>query len=139
MQEAQQLSTALLEAAECTDNRLPELFCGFSRYDYTEPLPFPTACSPQAWASAAPVMMLRSLLRFEAHVSLGGLWMDPVLPESWGIMHATNVPVGAARVTVDIAGTHAAVQGLPDGTVFHRGTRPPLIDLMDSSWQRRTE
>jgi glycogen debranching enzyme len=137
VKEAQQLSSALMEAAEYTDNRLPELFCGFSRSDYPEPLPYPTACSPQAWASAAPVMMLRSLLRYEAHVSLGGLWMDPVLPESWGAMHASNVPVGAARVTVDISGTRAAVEGLPEGMVFHRGTRPPLADLGELEVLRR--
>lgn len=29
-------------------------------------------------------MLLRSLLRYEADVSEGSLWMDPALPESWG-------------------------------------------------------
>jgi glycogen debranching enzyme len=39
VKEAQQLSSALIEAAEYSDNRLPELFCGFSRSDYPQPLP----------------------------------------------------------------------------------------------------
>ena len=137
VKEAQTLSVALLEAAEYTDNRLPELFCGFSRSECPEPLPYPTACSPQAWASAAPVMLLRSLLRYEAHVSLGGLWMDPVLPESWGGMHGTNAPVGTARVTVNISGTEASVEGLPEGMVFHRGTRPPLDNFSELEALRR--
>jgi glycogen debranching enzyme len=139
VQEAQTLSVALLEAAEYTDNRLPELFCGFSREQCPEPLPYPTACSPQAWASAAPVMLLRSLLRYEAHVSLGGLWMDPVLPESWGGMHGTNAPVGTARVSVDISGTQAEVAGLPEGMVFHRGTRPPLDNFSELEMLRRNK
>jgi glycogen debranching enzyme len=139
VKEAQRLSSALMEAAEYTDNRLPELFCGFSRADCPEPLPYPTACSPQAWASATPVMLLRSLLRYEAHVSLGGLWMDPVLPESWGDFQATNVALGGARVTIDVSGTRAAVAGLPDGMVFHRGTRPPLADLVELDGLRRTD
>jgi glycogen debranching enzyme len=63
VKEAQQLSSALIEAAEYSDNRLPELFCGFSRSDYPQPLPYPTACSPPAWAAATPVMLIRSLLR----------------------------------------------------------------------------
>lgn len=139
VKEAQTLSTALLEAAEFTDNRLPELFCGFSRGQCPEPLPYPTACSPQAWASATPVMLLRSLLRYEAHVSHGGLWMDPALPESWGGMHGTNAPVGTARVSVDISGTRAEVAGLPEGMVFHRGTRPPLDNFSELEKFRRNK
>jgi hypothetical protein len=82
-------------------------------------------------------MLLRSLLRYEAHVSLGGLWMDPVLPESWGFMHGSNAPVGTARVTVDITGTRAAVEGLPEGMVFHKGTRPPLDNFSELELLRR--
>lgn len=122
--EAQMLSSALMDAAEYTDNRLPELFCGFSRLDYPRPLPYPTACSPQAWASAAPLMLLRSLLRYEADVSRGGLWMDPEWPEAWGRLQASNAPVGNARVTVDVSGSSVTVDGLPEGMVFQRGIRP---------------
>jgi glycogen debranching enzyme len=135
VKEAQQLSSALMEAAEYTDNRLPELFCGFSRSECPEPLPYPTACSPQAWASATPVMIMRSLLRYEAHVSRGAVWMDPVLPESWGSLHTTNLPVGGARVTLDVSGSRVSVEGLPEGMQFHRGTRPPLAALLDAPGQ----
>jgi glycogen debranching enzyme len=131
VKEAQQLSAALMEAAEYTDNRLPELFCGFSRSACPEPIPYPTACSPQAWASAAPVMLYRSLLRYDAHVSLGVVWMDPVLPEAWGTLHTTNLPVGRGRVTLDVSGSNAKVEGLPEGMVFRRGIRPPLADFVE--------
>ena len=131
IKEAQQLSSALMEAAQFTDNRLPELFCGFSRSECPEPLPYPTACSPQAWASATPVMLVRSLLRYEAHVSRGALWMDPVLPKTWGNLHTTNLPVGGSRITIDVSGSHVAVEGLPPGMVFQRGVRPSLADFME--------
>ena len=124
VKDAQAHSSALMDAAEYTGNRLPELFCGFSRSDYPQPLPYPTACSPQAWASATPIMLLRSLLRYEAHVSLGGLWMDPVLPETWGNLHARNAPVGEARITVDVSGASVTVEGLPEGMMLRRGARP---------------
>jgi glycogen debranching enzyme len=137
VKEAQQLSSALMEAAEYTDNRLPELFCGFSRSACPEPIPYPTACSPQAWASAAPVMLFRSLLRYEAHVSLGALWMDPVLPEAWGTLHTTNLPVGGGPVTLDVSGSDAKVEGLPEGIVFRRGIRPPLADFVELDRLRR--
>ena len=129
VKEAQRLSSALFEAAEQTENRLPELFCGFSRSDYPEPLPYPTACSPQAWASATPVMLLRSLLRYDANVSLGAVWMDPALPKSWGNLHTVNLPVGQARVTLDVSGSRVSMEGLPDGMVLRRGSRPPLADF----------
>ena len=45
--------------------RLPELFCGFDRSDYAAPVPYPTSCSPQAWAAASPVLLLRTLLRLD--------------------------------------------------------------------------
>jgi glycogen debranching enzyme len=138
VKEARQLSSSLMEAAEHTDNRLPELFCGFSRSDYPQPLPYPTACSPQAWASATPVMLVRSLLRYEPDVPLGVLWIDPALPERWGTLHTTNLPVGGARVTLDVSASRVTVDGLPPGMVFRRGTRPPLADLMGLNRRRRT-
>ena len=45
--------------------RLPELFCGLDRAIYPVPGPYPASCSPQAWASAAPVHLIRVLLRFD--------------------------------------------------------------------------
>jgi glycogen debranching enzyme len=49
----------LLDAsASFPDYRLPELFAGFSRTDYEDPVPYPVACSPQAWAAGALPWML---------------------------------------------------------------------------------
>src|SRR6476620_5722248 len=58
VEQAQRISTALLEAAEYSDGRLPELFCGFSRDQFPEPVPYPTACSPQAWAATTPIHLV---------------------------------------------------------------------------------
>lgn len=131
--EAQRISTALLEAAESSEGRLPELFCGFSREQFAAPVPYPTACSPQAWAATAPIMLLTTLMRYDPDVSLGGLWMDPVLPESYGDLHITNAPMGEGRITIDISGGDVAIQGLPEGMVFHRGYLPWVGDLMEKT------
>jgi glycogen debranching enzyme len=49
----------LLDAsASFADYRLPELFAGFARTDYEDPVPYPVACSPQAWAAGALPSML---------------------------------------------------------------------------------
>lgn len=94
VKEAQQIAAALLEAAQYSDGRLPELFCGFDRERFTQPVPYPTACSPQTWAATASILLVTSLMRYDAHVSRGGLWLDPVLPEAYGDLHITNAPHG---------------------------------------------
>ena len=134
--EAQRISTALLEAAEYSEGRLPELFCGFSREQFAAPVPYPTACSPQAWAATTPIMLVTTLMRYDPDVSLGGVWMDPVLPESYGDLHITNAPMGAGRVTIDISGSDVSIQGLPEGMVFHRGYLPWVGDLMEQGRPR---
>jgi glycogen debranching enzyme len=49
-------------ASHFADYRLPELFAGFSRADYEDPVPYPVACSPQAWAAGAlPSMLIAGL------------------------------------------------------------------------------
>ena len=78
--EAQRVAQAVLEAADEFGGRLPELFCGFDRATYGRPVPFPTSCSPQAWASATPVQLLRTLLRFDPDVPHGRAWLSPAVP-----------------------------------------------------------
>jgi glycogen debranching enzyme len=54
---------SLLDAASnFVDFRLPELFAGFSRSDYEDPVPYPVACSPQAWAAGSlPYLLVAGL------------------------------------------------------------------------------
>ena len=50
--EALTVARGLFDASEAWSGRLPELFCGLDRADVHTPVPFPTSCSPQAWAAA---------------------------------------------------------------------------------------
>jgi glycogen debranching enzyme len=78
-EEAATVAFAILEAAQYFFGRLPETFAGYSR-DLTQyPVEYPTACSPQAWATAAPLLLLRVLLGHEPRD--GEAAVDPVLPE----------------------------------------------------------
>lgn len=135
--EAQRISTALLEAADYSGGRLPELFCGFSREQTAQPVPYPTACSPQAWAATTPIRLVTSLMRYDTHVSLGGVWVDPVLPESYGDLHITNAPLAGGRITIDIAKSVASVQGLPEGIELRQGKRPYLTELVEQAGLHR--
>jgi glycogen debranching enzyme len=52
------------DAFAALDGRsLPELFCGFD--DASPPVPYPSACRPQAWAAASPYGLLRALSDLE--------------------------------------------------------------------------
>ncbi|HEY3520566.1 MAG TPA: amylo-alpha-1,6-glucosidase [Rhodanobacteraceae bacterium] len=46
-------------------HRLPELFCGFERHGSLGPVPYPVACSPQAWAVGSVYLLLASVLGLE--------------------------------------------------------------------------
>ena len=60
--EAERIATALFDVAlQDPDGRLPELFGGFDRTKDAPFEPYPGACNPQAWAAAAPLMLLRAL------------------------------------------------------------------------------
>ena len=57
---AERISAALFDAAlQTPDASLPELFGGFDRIEGVPYVPYPVACRPQAWAAAAPLMLLR--------------------------------------------------------------------------------
>jgi glycogen debranching enzyme len=56
---AGQVLLALLDlSSEVELHRLPELFCGLKRRPNEAPTLYPVACSPQAWAAAAPFFIL---------------------------------------------------------------------------------
>jgi glycogen debranching enzyme len=101
--EAQRISIALIEASEHFGGRLPELFCGFDRTDFPSPVPYPTSCSPQAWAAAASRLVLRSLLQLNPDVPHGEVQIFPMLPDRWRPLRVENIPLAAQRfaITVD--------------------------------------
>jgi glycogen debranching enzyme len=95
--------TALFQAAlEFRDYRLPELFCGVQRRPYDEPVHYPVSCSPQAWASGAPFLILSSVLgiRPSAHRKEVNI-INPQLPEWLGHLHIRNLKIGNSRVGLD--------------------------------------
>jgi glycogen debranching enzyme len=90
----------VLEAAQRFDEyRLPELFCGFDRALVGVPVPYPVACSPQAWAAASSFLFLSTMLGVRAHADRGELELrHPRLPDWLGRVTLTNLRVGEASV-----------------------------------------
>jgi glycogen debranching enzyme len=126
VEEAQRIGTGLLDAANHFDGRLPELFCGFDRSEYSSPVPYPTSCSPQAWAAATPIQVMRMLVRLEPRIPRGEIWFDPAWPARFGRLRVYDLPLGGRRVTLVIDGDRAELEGLPEDVQVIRRPRPPL-------------
>jgi len=88
--EAARVAMGILEAATFFHERLPEAFAGFRRDMTRFPVEYPTACSPQAWATGTPLLLLRVLLGLEP---VGEhLIVDPHLPEQIGWLQILDIP-----------------------------------------------
>ena len=98
--EAARLAGELFEAAATFPaSRLPELYCGFGRDEVGPPVPYPVACSPQAWAAAAPLMILRALLGIRPRAAERRLDLErPTLPPGVTDLAMSGLRVGDARV-----------------------------------------
>jgi glycogen debranching enzyme len=89
-QEAARLSMGILQTATYFNNRLPEAFAGYERKLTEYPVEYPTACSPQAWATGTPLLLLRAMLGLEPIEN--HLIVNPHLPEFIGWLKLFNIP-----------------------------------------------
>lgn len=60
-EEARTVAGGLVDAAALHGWRLPEVMAGYGRSDHPAPVPYPHACSPQAWSAATPLALLTAL------------------------------------------------------------------------------
>jgi glycogen debranching enzyme len=109
-EEAALIAAGILDAAGFFDGRLPEAFGGYPRSFTRYPVQYPTACSPQAWSTGAPLLLLRTMLGLEPIDD--HLLVDPALPEGIGQLGLLGIPgrwgrvdaFGRGRIKVDDAG-----------------------------------
>jgi glycogen debranching enzyme len=95
-QEAAQIAAGILNAAAFFDGRLPEAFGGYERGATKYPVQYPTACSPQAWSTGAPLLLLRTMLGLDP---VGDhLVVDPALPSGIGMLALLEIPGRWGRV-----------------------------------------
>jgi glycogen debranching enzyme len=104
-EEAAQIAAGILDAAEFFAGRLPEAFGGYERGVTKYPVQYPTACSPQAWSTGAPLLLLRTMLGLEP---VGDhLIVDPELPPSIGLLALLDIPGRWGRVDAFARGSGA--------------------------------
>ncbi len=121
--ESLKVMNSLLDLAAEFDYRLPELLGGFDREEFSNPIPYPTSCSPQAWSAASTLMILRWILRMDPWCPEGRIWLDPVLPEGVTRLRVENIRIAGHQVTVHIQDDQVDVVGLPEHITWKRGLR----------------
>ncbi|HYY44000.1 MAG TPA: glycogen debranching N-terminal domain-containing protein, partial [Actinomycetota bacterium] len=110
----ERVATALFDAAAASPSaRLPELMCGFARRGGDPYVSYPVACRPQAWAAAAPFLVLQALLGVSPDAANGRIRVDlPLVPEWMGGLDLEGVAVGRG---------HAGITFTPATTAGWRG------------------
>jgi glycogen debranching enzyme len=112
---AHRVARAVLDAAGAFGWRLPELWCGFNRSEFSTPLPYPTACSPQAWAAATPIFLLRSFLGLNPWLPGGRVAVAPRVPPEFLPLKLERLPLGGENVRLVVESDGFVLDGLPDG------------------------
>jgi glycogen debranching enzyme len=105
-EEARKVAGTMLEAtAHFREARLPELFCGFDRAASPLPVPYPVACSPQAWAAGSLFHLVAATLGLRPDARARRLELArPALPEWLPGLRLRNLRVGDALVDLSFTG-----------------------------------
>ena len=109
--EARKVCGALLETTvHFREARLPELFCGFDRDHSPMPVPYPVACSPQAWAAGSLFHMVSATLGLTPDARGHRLELvRPALPEWLSNVRLRNLRVGDALVDLAFKGDPGSI------------------------------
>lgn len=93
---ANRILTGLLDASLFLElQRLPELFCGFTRREGEGPTHYPVACAPQSWAAASVFLLLQACLGLAIDATESKVYFtSPLLPESVAEIQIRNLRVG---------------------------------------------
>ncbi|BCJ62847.1 amylo-alpha-1,6-glucosidase [Micromonospora endophytica] len=102
--EAGRIAESIIEAAHHFDGRMPESFAGYDRDLTRYPVPYPAANSPQASATGATFLLLRTLLGLQPEGE--HLVVQPAVPHRFGRIELLDIvgrwgrkdAIGNARV-----------------------------------------
>ena len=108
-QDAADVIAGIFEASLFFDHRLPEVFAGYERAKTRYPVQYTTACIPQAWAAASPMLGIRTLLGLEPKGERLTSVKDPVLPYWMGTLTVDGIPGRWGRATVVAKGDDKAM------------------------------
>ena len=84
-------------------HRLPELFCGFNRFEREGPTLYPVACDPQAWATGSVFMLLQACMGLSIQAKNNKVYFNnPALPAFLKEVTIKNLRVGSASMDITL-------------------------------------
>ncbi|WP_424768473.1 glycogen debranching N-terminal domain-containing protein [Paenibacillus sp. sgz302251] len=99
-------------AAKFEYYRLPELFCGYDD-SLGAPVPYPVACSPQAWAAGTPLTFVQALLGLQPNALTRQIRIKPSLLQGMNELLVEQMQIGSGvlslRVTRGINGPEVEI------------------------------
>ncbi|CAM4421826.1 MAG: glycogen debranching N-terminal domain-containing protein [Paenibacillus macerans] len=101
--QAQQVIEGLLKASRYFEyQRFPELFCGHdSELGY--PVPYPTTCSPQAWAAGTSLAFLQVMLGLYPDALRKEIRLSPFLPDGMNTLRVRRISIGNGHLSVNVS------------------------------------
>ena len=105
----QLLEAQLAATAALPDYRLPELFAGYSRAEYSFVVEYPVACVPQAWAAGAILLLVTTMLGLSVDVPRRRITLRPCLPGKIDHLRLAGVQVGADTLDVELVREYGQV------------------------------
>ncbi len=101
-EQANVVMEGLIEASHSFEyERLPELFCGYSSQE-GKPVPYPVACSPQAWAAGTPLTFIRTLLGLYPTYESKTLTLSPSFIEGLNELEVEGLPLAGGKVSFKV-------------------------------------
>jgi glycogen debranching enzyme len=104
-EEVLKIFQGMIDAATYDEfRRLPELFCGFARRRKRGPTAYPVACSPQAWAAAAPFALVAAATGLDLGHDEGMVRLaNPALPSFLDDLVLRDVSVAGSRLDLSLS------------------------------------
>ena len=111
-EEARRVTGAMIEATlHFREARLPELFCGFDRDFSPLPVPYPVACSPQAWAAGSLFHMINATLGMRPDARNRRIELvRPALADGVADLTVRNLRVGESLLDIGFERDDATVK-----------------------------
>ena len=102
-------------ASQSFNQRMPELFCGFTREAGEPPIAYPVACVPQAWAAASVFLVLQACLGININAARREVRLiRPMLPMGVEGLTIQGLQIGDARVSLNLRRHDGGVAVTPD-------------------------
>ena len=109
-EQALEIAEAIIDMTSAQDyGRPPELFCGYDRRPNVNPVRYPVACSPQAWATGTIFQLLHMMVNLIPDAASNCLRIvQPVLPESIRYLSLENLRIGNTLLHLEFERSHQA-------------------------------